>query len=239
MDSINFYSTHLKKHIEESILLLPIITFICQLLPIDFDKIMPRNPKAPPYKSTFGISRSKETQKHMTTIPKPVIMSRWKSWNIKKAQDNTLIWFPSEYEPILNHLIEQWKLVYSEEIKRLKPEQRTNLFIKFDLQGEIKDPSAWQVIGKEPDIEPAKKWKWEYKTEKPEYLIHVLNYDIKTDLMIAQFGTNYEKIEEEELDVLYATVSLDLAKVNPTYWASLLKIKEIIKTALTIIISNV
>ncbi|MBY9002070.1 MAG: hypothetical protein KGD64_14215 [Candidatus Heimdallarchaeota archaeon] len=79
---------------------------------------------------------------------------------------------------------------------------------------------------------------WIYDPDRPEYLINVLTYSLKEDLMEAQFGKDCTDADEEEFDVLYATVSLDLAKINPTYWASLLKMKEIIETAMITIIGN-
>ena len=52
------------------------------LLPINLRK-MPKHPTSPPYRSSLVVSRSKETEKHMTTVPKPVAHSRWKTWKIK------------------------------------------------------------------------------------------------------------------------------------------------------------
>ncbi|MCE7748555.1 MAG: hypothetical protein GPJ51_09150 [Candidatus Heimdallarchaeota archaeon] len=34
---------------------------------------MPKHPTSPPYKSSLVVSKSKETEKHMTTIPKPIV----------------------------------------------------------------------------------------------------------------------------------------------------------------------
>ena len=198
---------------------------------------MPRNPKVPPYKSKYVVSKSVETAKYMTTVPKPVANTIWNLWSVEKTQENTLIWSPTNYDHILKHLTDTWKFIYSEEFKRIKQNERYSLFVVYDTHFNIMEVDGWKIVSKEIPLEE-KRFKWTYNTKKTEYLINILTYDLKKNLLEAQFGPNYTVEDEEELDVLYATVSLDLAKINPNYWASLLKMKEIIETAVLAIIGN-
>ena len=138
---------------------------------------MPKHPISPPYKSTLVISKSKDIQKFMTTIPKPIVTCKWKSWNMKISKENTLIWYPSEYTEILDHLENQWKVIYNKSFDSFVTNENLLYFIYYNGSEDITSINAWKLQIKKQVKLPGKRWSWKYDPNLPVYLIYVQYYD--------------------------------------------------------------
>jgi hypothetical protein len=133
---------------------------------------MPRNPRSPPYTSKYAISRSKEIEKFMVTVPRPVALSAWDSWSVKKMGENTFLWFPTEYDKILEHLFFKFNQV----VEGQKDVNR-GLFVVYNGT-DIVDASSWSIESRLLEIQNIQKWK--YDAQVPEYLVYIIHATNKT-----------------------------------------------------------
>lgn len=144
---------------------------------------MPKHSFSPPFKSTLVESRSKDTQKHMTTIPKPIIDGKWRSWNVKLLEDNKLHWYPSEYGSVLNHLVERWKEISVKVFDELSEIERKLIFVYYDPESDLTNAKSWgiKVVDLEKQ-EPFTKFKWLFDRYKPEYLIYRMTKEMQEEI---------------------------------------------------------
>ena len=163
---------------------------------------MPKHPLSPPFKSSLALSRSKDIRKYMTTIPKPIIVCKWKSWNMKRLQDNRLIWYPSEYNEILNHLLVQWKDKSAQILENLRDEEKTFFYITYNPVMNITSTTSWEVIVKKLKLKYFTKWI--YNPQKPEYLIFVMPKQVNEDITSLMGLERMKDIIEKALKILLA-----------------------------------
>ena len=112
---------------------------------------MPKHSFSPPFKSTLVVSRSKDFEKHMTTIPKPIILSKWQSWNMKLIGENKLHWFPSEYDNILNHLVAKWIKISKDVFEKMKDDERKLIFVYYNPDNNLTNVKTWDIKVKDLD----------------------------------------------------------------------------------------
>ncbi len=165
---------------------------------------MPKHPTSPPYKSSLAISKSKDIQKYMTTIPKPIIISKWQSWNMKRLKDNKLQWYPSEYGDILNHLITQWKEISVRTLEAMKDNERMLFHVIYNTNNDITSANSWEISVRELKLKPFKKWKWIYDSKKPEYLVYVMQKWVNEDITSSKSLEGMKDIIELALKILLA-----------------------------------
>ena len=160
---------------------------------------MPKHPTSPPYKSALVISKSKDIKKHMTTIPKPIILSKWNSWNMQKGKDNRLMWYPSEYEKILDYLENRWKEIYNKSIDENDENEDLLFYVLYDKEKDITNPNSWKIYCEKQNIERGKKWVWKYNPKITEYLICVQRSDSMDESIIGRNLQGLRSIIEDAL----------------------------------------
>jgi len=148
-------------------------------------RIMPKHTIFPPFKSALVISKSKDFQKYMTTIPKPVVTSKWNSWNMIISRDNKLFWYPTEYEEILNHLVDQWNVAFTKSFDEFSTDENILYFIYYNSEEDISSVKAWKIQKKKQIKLPGEKWNWKFNRDLPVYLIYVQHYEMRdsTDIL--------------------------------------------------------
>ena len=143
----------------------------------------PKHPTSPPYKSSLVVSRSKETEKHMTTVPKPVAHSRWNTWLIKILEKNVLKWFPVGYEDIIEHLFMQWKDISKKTLKNIDQKSRKMVYVHYNPKMDIEDLKAWSIqIEDQTGIETPSGWSWKYDPPESRYLLHLIRKEIEEQI---------------------------------------------------------
>lgn len=166
---------------------------------------MPRHPFSPPFKSTLVVSRSKDFEKHMTTIPKPILSSKWRSWNMKLLDKNRLHWYPSEYENILNHLVNKWIKISEDVFEKMREEERKLIFVCYNPEDDIAKVKTWDI--KVEDLEkhePFTKFKWLYDRNKPEYLIYRMTKEMHEEISSDEGHNRIRVIINSVLKILLA-----------------------------------
>ncbi|OLS32301.1 MAG: hypothetical protein HeimAB125_10220 [Candidatus Heimdallarchaeota archaeon AB_125] len=166
---------------------------------------MPKHPFSPPFKSTLVVSKSKDFEKHMTTIPKPIITSKWQSWNMKLLRENKLLWYPSEYENILDYLVDKWIDISEKVFEKMKAEERKLIFVYYDSSGDITKVKNWDIKAEDLEKhEPFSKFKWLFDRNKPEYLIYRMTKEMQEEITSDEGHKRIRVIIDSVLKILLA-----------------------------------
>ncbi len=135
---------------------------------------MPKHPKYPPFKTNIVSSGSKDSHKHMITIPKPVIQSKWKKWVIKK-EEKSLMWFPEGVENIISLLEEDWIIAYSKALTCRDPKKTPLVYVIYNTSKPLEKPESWYLMLK-PFLKGSKiDFEDDLNPNKPEKLFHVVS----------------------------------------------------------------
>ena len=169
---------------------------------------MPKHPTSPPYKSSLVVSRSKETEKHMTTIPKPIVYSKWKSWNMKLLDRNVLQWFPSGYEDLLEYLVCRWKEISKSTLENMKQEERKLAFVCYNPKMDIDDLKAWSIEVEDLIMpKPSSKWNWRYNPPESRYLLYLIHKEMQKEIMSSEGLLNIKEITKTVIGLILANSS--------------------------------
>jgi len=187
---------------------------------------MPRNPRSPPYRSKYALSKSKKTEKFIVTIPKPVVHSSWDTWKIRKTKDGTIIWGPCDFEEINQHLRAKWIRLFEREYQKLKQHDLIGLFIVLDIDEDIRSLKSWKIVSKKLKGNATNSWMWSFQRDVPEYLIDVLYYGRK---LVNELETRFKDKNDSEVE----------AEIPPTYWNDQdIRITKVINDAIVALIGN-
>ena len=166
---------------------------------------MPKHPFSPPFKSTLVVSKSKDFEKHMTTIPKPIISSRWQSWNMKLLGENKLHWYPSEYDNVLKYLVKRWEEVSAKVFDEMSEIDRKLIFVCYNPEKDITKAKSWDIKVKDLEKhEPFSKFKWLFDRKKPEYLIYRMTKDMQEEITSKEGQKRIRTIIDSVLKILLA-----------------------------------
>ncbi len=165
---------------------------------------MPKHPTSPPYKSTLVVSKSKKIEKFITTIPKPIVSSRWKSWTMKKLDKNKLRWYPTEYFLILNYLEARWNEISVQVFNKIENNERALFYVKYDPDKDINSVNSWMIETRAIPARLSNKWKWIYKPNLPEYLIYNMDKNSFEDENSIKNLQGMKEIIESVLKILLA-----------------------------------
>ena len=140
---------------------------------------MPKHPVSPPFKSSLVVSKSKETEKHMTTIPKPIAYSKWKSWQMKLLDKNVLRWFPTGYENLLEHLFSKLKEITETILVNMTQKERKLAFIHYNPKMDINDLKAWNIeLIDQIEGVSFSDWSWKYDPPESRYLLYPIRKEL-------------------------------------------------------------
>ncbi|MCY3412809.1 MAG: hypothetical protein INQ03_14320 [Candidatus Heimdallarchaeota archaeon] len=105
---------------------------------------MPKHPTLPPFKTKIVRSGGKRTLKHMITIPKPIIESKWDNWKIVR-DDEQFIWEPDGLDEILNVLRLQLQTALMGLLLRTSLDKYPLFYLTFNIEHPLNDVSAWNI----------------------------------------------------------------------------------------------
>jgi hypothetical protein len=135
---------------------------------------MPMHPKYPPFKTKIVDSESKDSHKHVITVPKPVIQSNWKKWAVKK-EEQSLVWFPQDIENIINLLEEDWIVAYSKALSCRDSKKTPLVYVIYNTSKPLEKPESWYLMLK-PFLKGNKlDFEEDLNPHKPEKMFHVVS----------------------------------------------------------------
>ena len=165
----------------------------------------PKHPTSPPYRSSLVVSRSKETEKHMTTIPKPIVYSKWKSWNMDLLDKNGLRWFPSGYENIQEHIFSQWKEILVTTLKNMGQTDRLLVYIHYNPKMSISDVKAWNLqVEYTTEKILQSNWSWRYDPPESRYLLYLIRKDLHEQITSPEGLQTVKQLTKRAIGIILA-----------------------------------
>ena len=164
----------------------------------------PKHPTSPPYRSSLVVSRSKETEKHMTTVPKPIAHSRWNIWGVKFLDKNILKWYPIRYEEILDHLFSQWEEISVKTLETMDQKARKLAFVHYNPKMDIEDLKAWSIHVEDQVGIPDRGWSWQYDPPESRYLLYAVRKDLQDRITTPEGLLNVKEILNSVIGIILA-----------------------------------